>query len=136
MKVWLNSFLISDSRKPSAESTPGLGGTITGIAAEQLGQRVRVQAAGAAEGDERELARIEPALHRDDPQRAEHRLVDDVDDRPPPPPRRRGPRLAEPRDRGARGLDVELHLAAEQPRRQVPEHDVGVGDGRLVPPRP
>ena len=31
----------------------------------------------------------------------------------------------------ARGLDVELHLAAEQPRRQVAEDDVRVGDGRL-----
>ncbi len=57
MNVWLNSFVISEATNPSAESTPDSGGTITGIAAEERGERVRVQPAGAAERDERELAR-------------------------------------------------------------------------------
>ena len=34
--------------------------------------------AGAAERDEREIARIESALNRDEPQRAEHIFVHDV----------------------------------------------------------
>ena len=35
---------------------------------------------GPAEGDQREVARIEALLHRDQAERTEHVLVDDVDD--------------------------------------------------------
>ena len=90
--------------------------------AHDLRDRVRVERAGAAVGDEREVARVVAALDGDEPQRAGHVLVDDRED-----PlgglldgveaHRVGDRL----HRGARGVDVERHLAAEQPRRQVAE---------------
>src|SRR3546814_7232356 len=37
-----------------------------------LGESDRVERSGAAEGDQREAARIQPALHRDEAQRVEH----------------------------------------------------------------
>ena len=43
-------------------------------------ERVGMQRTGAAEGDQREVARIVALLDRHEPQRAEHVLVDDVDD--------------------------------------------------------
>ena len=101
-------------------------------------QGVGVQRPGAAEGDEREVARVEALLHAHQAQRAQHVLVDDVDDA------RRG-RLGavevggvgDGLHRRARGSDVEVDLAAGQAARQVAEHDVGVGDGRLAaPPAP
>ena len=48
-------------------------------ASEQRSQRVGVQRAGAAESHQREAARIVALLDRDQAQRAEHVLVDDVD---------------------------------------------------------
>ena len=50
------------------------------IAAGEHGHRVAVQRTGAAEGDQRKIPRIEALLHGDKPQRAEHVLVDDVED--------------------------------------------------------
>ena len=90
--------------------------------AHDLRDRVRVKRAGAPVGDEREVAWIVAALDGDEPQRTGHVLVDDREDA-------LGGRL----DRGeahgvgdrlhgrAGRLDVELHLAAEQARRQVAE---------------
>ena len=99
--------------------------------AHHLGDRVRVHRARAAEGDEREVARVVAALHRDEPQRARHVLVDDVEH-----PLRRlvhveAERVADLLHGRLRRLDVELHLAAEQSRRQVPDDHVRIGDGRL-----
>ena len=51
-----------------------------GEGAHQLGDRVGVQRPGAAEGDERELARVVAALDGDHAQRAGHVLVDDRQD--------------------------------------------------------
>ena len=102
----------------------------------QLGKRVGVQRPGAAEGDQREVARIEALLHRDQPERTEHVLVDDVDDAG------RSPLEIETQSRGDGlhsvdgGIDIELHLAADQLARQVAEHDVGIGDRRLVAAHP
>ena len=91
-----------------------------------------MQRPGAAEGDQREVARVEALLHRDQPQPAEHVLVDDVDDPGGGGLRGLQPhRLGDLADGGARGVDVEGDLAAGQRRRQVAEDDVGVGDGRL-----
>ena len=42
------------------------------------------------------------------------------------------PRHALARSPGARALDVERDLAAEQVRRDAAEHQVGVGDGGLL----
>ena len=66
--------------------------------AELLGQRAGVQAAGAAEGDERELARVEAALDGDHAQRPAHLGVGHAHD-------------------AERGLErVEPELGAERPR--------------------
>ena len=98
----------------------------------QPAQRVGVQRARAAERDEREVARVEALLHGHEAQAAEHVLVDDVDDA-----RRRGlhglqaHRVGDGRDGGPGGVDVERDLAARQRRREVAEHHVGVGDGRV-----
>ena len=48
--------------------------------AHQLRDRVRVQGPGAAVGDEREVARVVAALHRDEAERTRHVLVDDRED--------------------------------------------------------
>ena len=64
------------------------------VAAEDARERVGVQAAGTAEGDERELARHPAALHGDDAQGAEHRLVDHARRSPARSPRRPAPRVS------------------------------------------
>ena len=92
-----------------------------------------MQAAGAAEGDERELARRPPALHGDDAERAEHRLVDHAHDRARGLLDAGAASLGDARDGGVGGVRVELELAAEQARRQVAEDDVRVGDRRRRP---
>ncbi len=75
---------------------------------------------GAAVGDEREVARVVATLDGDDAERAGHVLVDDREDALG---RRLGRleahRVGDRLHRRARGVDVERHLAAEQPRRQV-----------------
>ena len=98
--------------------------------AHQLGDRVRVQRPRAAEGDERELARVVPALDGDDPQGARHVLVDDLQDALRRLVDRQADGLRHLRDGGARRLRVERHLAADQARRQVADDDVGVRDRR------
>ena len=88
-----------------------------------------------AERDEREVAWVEALLHRDQAQRPEHVLVDDVDDAG------RGG-LDRVETRGvrdglhgrARRVGVQGDLAAGERGREVAEHHVGVGDGRLGPP--
>ena len=110
----------------------GRGRDDDGPGVHQLGERVGMQRPGPAEGDEREVARIEALLHGDQPERAEHVLVDDIDDAGG------GPLEIETQSRGDRlhcgdgGIDIELHLAADQLARQVAEHDIGIGDGRLI----
>ena len=98
------------------------------VAAEDRRQRVRVQAARTAEGDERELARHPAALHGDDAERAEHRLVDHAHDRARGLLDAGAAHLGDARDGAYAASRVELELAAEQPRRQVAEDDVRVGD--------
>ena len=83
-----------------------------------------------AEGDEREVARVVAALDGDEPQRARHVLVDDVEDALGRAVQVEAERVADLLHGRLRRLDVELHLAAEELRRQVPDDDVRVGDGR------
>ena len=91
-----------------------------------------MQRAGAAEGHERELARVVAALDADHAQRARHVLVDDPDDPVGGLLEAQAHRVGDLLHRGLRGLDVERHLAADQVRREVAEDDVGVGHGRLL----
>ena len=105
--------------------------------AHQLRHRVGVQRPGAAVGDEREVARVVTALHRDEPQRAGHVLVDDGDD-----PLGRlldaveAHRVGDLLHRRPRGGDVERHLAAEQARRQVPSTTLASVTVGSSPPLP
>ncbi len=98
-----------------------------------LGDRGGVQRAGAAEGDERVVARVDPALDRHDPQRPRHLGVGDAHD-----PLRAGERLdpqlaRQPGDRGAGGVEVERDRRRQRRvGRQVAEQQVGVGDGRQL----
>ena len=73
----------------------------------------------AAEGDEREVARIVAALDRDDAQRAQHLGVHDRDDR----------RRVDLAERTLRRLAIELE-AARQLLGQPAEQEVRVRDGR------
>ncbi len=90
-------------------------------AAQLVGERARVQRAGAAEGDEREVPRIVATLDRHDPQRPQHLGVHDVDD---------VGRVDVP-ERARRGVAVELEPARE-PLREPAEEQVGVGHRRLL----
>ena len=72
--------MTSATSMPSADSTPACRGTITVADLEPLGDLARVHAAGAAERDEREIARVVPALDRDDANRALHVGVGDAHD--------------------------------------------------------
>ena len=75
------SWRMSTSRQPSAEVTPGLGGTMHGRDRQLLGERGAVQRPGAAERDEREVARVVAAADRDQPHGVGHVGVGDLDDR-------------------------------------------------------
>ena len=101
--------------------------------AEQRGEVGAVQRAGAAEGHQREVARVVAALDRHQPERADHVVVHDVEDalrrRLQREPERPGHPLL---DGPPRPIDVERDLAAEQVRRDAAEHQVGVGDGGLL----
>ena len=105
---------------------------------ELVRDRGRVHGAGPAGNDEREVARIEAAAHAHLPDARCHGHVDEVVDAGR---RLHYPEAERPRqpafDRLLRRGAVEAHLAPEE-RVLVdePEHEVGVGDGRLGPSAP
>ena len=72
------SWRTSTSRQPSADVMPGFGGTSTVGIDSSLRQRRAVQRAGAAERDERELARVVAAADRDQPHGVGHVGVRDA----------------------------------------------------------
>ena len=87
---------------------------------EQLRQPAGVQRPRAAEGHEREAARVVAATHGDRADAARHRVVDDLDDAGGGLVHREAERAGHPRlDGRARGADVEGKLAAEQRRRDA-----------------
>ena len=67
----------------------------------------------APEGHEGEVAQVVPALNRDEPERAGHVLVDDVDHPLGGLVDVEAKRVADLLHGRLRGLDVELHLPAE-----------------------
>ena len=97
-----------------------------------------MQRAGAAEGDEREIARIVAAPDGDQPDGVGHVGVGDLDDRRwrlrEAQPERLGDawRGSPARRRRLSSFIMPPASAGAEP----PEDDVGVGVGRLVPPRP
>ena len=78
---------------------------------ELLGERARMQRPGAAEGDEREPARVDPALDADHAQRPRHLRVDDADDA-----ERRPRRAAEPEPSPARARRAAGRALTSPPR--------------------
>ena len=78
-----------------------------------------MQRPGASEGDEREVARVEPLLDGDDAKRSHHLRVHDVHDC----------RRVDVAERALRRLAVELDPARERGG-QAPEQEVGVADRR------
>ena len=121
ISVWANSLRKSATRSPSAHSRPGRRRDDHRERAHQLGHGVGVQRAGAAERDERELARVVAALDADHAQRAGHVLVDDPQDAVGGLLEAEAHRVGDRLHGRARRVDVERHLAADQPRRQVAE---------------
>ncbi|CAB4875437.1 unannotated protein [freshwater metagenome] len=102
-----------------------------------IGDRRGVQRPRTAERQQREVARIEPALDRHHAQRADHLRVRDAQDA-----RRAGverePEVAcKPSDRLACGGAVDPNAARQRPvASQMPEHDMCVADGRFGPATP
>ena len=96
------------------------------------GDRGRVHRPGAAEGHQREVARVDSALDRDDAQGAHHLGVRDPHDALGRGERLEPELVREPRDRGLRRVLVELDAAGQlRGRAEVAEHQVRVGDRRL-----
>ena len=85
--------VVADVDHQAAERRPGAGARRDehGRHAQLLRERGAVQRAGAAERDERELARVVAALERDDPHGVGHVRVGDGDDRLGGRVQRRGP---------------------------------------------
>ena len=133
-RVVAKSARRSVSSRPMAHRMPGLRGTSTRRDVELAREPRGMQRPGAAERDQRVVARIVAALHRDDADRPRHVGGDDGDDalrRRHQRPCRAAPPAARSRPR-ARSWP-HRHAAAEQMRRvQRLQHDVGVGHGRLV----
>ena len=93
-----------------------------------------MQRPSTAERGQREVARVVAALHRHQPQRAVHVLVDDVEDALRGLIHVQAEFPADAFDRLGRGVGIQPHLPAQQIRRQVAEHDVGVRDRRFASP--
>ncbi len=89
--------------------------------------------AGAAERDQRQRARVDPALHRDHAQRAHHLDLGHGHDPDGRLDQVEGQLAAQPGDRPLGQLAAQGHAAAEHRAvAQVAEGQVGVGHGRLV----
>ncbi len=102
--------------------------------AEELHHRRRLRRARAAEREQRESARVDAALDRHLADAVRLVPVRDLDDAFGEllDAHAAAEALAEIGDALPRALGVELDAAADQRRRDPPEHEVGVGDRRLV----
>ena len=107
--------------------------TNDGCDAQLLGERRRVQGAGATECRQGEVARIVAALHRDDLQRFRHGIVDDIDDGGGGSPHVDAERDRQPLlDCGLRGLEIQRHGTGKQRLlAEIAQHQVAVGHSRL-----
>ena len=101
--------------------------------AQQVQQAPGQQGARAAEGHERVVARVEPALDADLSDRV--RLVPrgDFENSLGGPQRIETDRVSDPREPALGGVAIERDLTAEEPRRNAAEGQVRVGRRRLVP---
>ncbi len=97
-----------------------------------------MERSGAAIGDQREIRRIEAALGRHPAHHMRHFRRGDAQDAFGGFGQRQPERLCDlVVERTFRAFDVELHLAAEKAVGGEPaEHEIGVGDGRLLAAEP
>ena len=131
-QVRVNSALRLETSSPSAESTPGPGGTTMVRMPSSRASAPPCSGPGAAEGQQREVARVVAALHRHHADGADHVVVDDGKDAARGGFDAHAERLGDaPCARRVRRLDIEREAAAEQVGRQVPERQMRVRDGRL-----
>ena len=123
-----------DRQQAEGREIAGIGRHDAGLHVEQVHHRGRLRRPGAAERQQREAARIDAALDGHLADGVGLVPVGDLDDAvgellgahvAGQPGGERG-------DAGARALDVERDAAADQRRRNAAEHQIGVGDGRLV----
>ena len=92
----------------------------------------RVQRAGAAEGAEREVARVEAALDQHRAQGTDHVVVGDADDGEGRVGHAAAEASGDAGDGRVRGVGVEGHAAAEEVVGvEAAEDEIGVGDGGL-----
>ena len=122
---------------PQAENTDAPRGHHHLPDAELRGERDGMHAAAAAEGDQREVARVVAAIERDQLQRVDHVVVGDADDAA----RRLDAVDAELGARRVERVVDRVHVgvdlaAAEIVAVDAAEREIGVGGRRLVPPRP
>ena len=112
---------------------PGVGGISRRGMPSSLATGVPCIGPGAAEGHQREIARVVAALDRDHANAAHDVGVGDAQDAGGGRDHVEAERVWRMRlaTRAARGRGVERHLAAEARLAAEPaEHDIGVGDGR------
>ncbi len=130
LTVATKSWRRSATTQPSALVRPGRAGISTVGIASSLRERGGVQRPGAAEREQREVARVVAAREAHHADRAGHLVVGDADDRR----RGRGRVEAERRadlldERGADRIERDGVLDREQPVGiEAAEDDVGVGD--------
>ena len=103
-----------------------------GPAAHQSRHCVQVQRPRSAKAHQRKVAWVIALLYRDHPQRAEHVLVDDVDNAARCRHQVDVHRIGNFLYRALRSLAVEFECAAKQRLRQVTQHNIGVGYRRLL----
>ena len=119
-------------RRAEGRAQPGVGRHQHGRHVEALRDGAGVERPGAPERDQDEVARVEAALDRDQPDRVRHVLVGGADRGEGRGFRGQVELGAEPGEGGAGRVGVEWHRAAEEvPRVEPPERQVGVGQGRL-----
>ncbi len=123
-----------DREQAEGGEIAGIGRHDAGLHAEQVHHRRRLRRPGAAEGEQREAARIDAALDGHLADGVGLVPVGDLDDAV----RERfgahgaGQPLGQRRQSGARTRGRQRDAAADQGRRDAAEHQIGVGDGRLV----
>src|SRR6266536_492566 len=101
--------------------------------AQQPRERSGMEGTGTAECEQREVAWIIAALHGDHPDGAYHVIIGNRQNAPRRILDAQAERLGDYRaDPVARGGGVEREAAADQVRRQMPQHEVGVCNRRLV----
>ena len=135
-RVRTSSCLMSEASRPSAEKLPGMARHQHARDADLVGQGQRVHGAGAAEGDQREVARVVAALDGDLADGGGHAGHGDAHDALGQRVHRhdRAHARGQIGDGVPRARRVDRDAAAQPARRaDAAQHHVGVGHGGLGP---